>query len=60
MSDKENKRRFALNISIKDRTVYIDFPEPIQWIGMDKIMALQLADMIITHANQIKDRNKEN
>lgn len=59
MSSKDDKQRFALNISVKDRTVYMDFPEPVNWIAMDKEMTLQVANILIQHAKSIKDKSKE-
>src|SRR5258707_15461793 len=60
MSNRVKDATFAINISVEDRTVFIDFPKPVSWVGMDKRVALQLADVLIEHANKIRDRTKEN
>ena len=51
--DDEGTLTFA--ITVKDRTVILEFGKPIEWIGMSKQDALGLAELLARRANEIKE-----
>jgi hypothetical protein len=49
----DDEGSLTLAITIKDRTVIIAFPKPVEWIGMSKQDALAIAQLLIERANEI-------
>lgn len=49
----DDEGQTAIAITTMDKTVIIHFPQPTQWIGMNKQEALTLAEMIRTRAETI-------
>jgi hypothetical protein len=42
-----------LTVSIRDKTVVIDFGKDLSWIGMPREQAISFANMILAKANQL-------
>lgn len=43
-----------LGMAVIDRTLIIDVGKPVAWIGLDYHTAVQLAEMILKRAHEIK------
>lgn len=40
-------------VTVKDKTLIIDFGKPVAWLGLDKATALALADIIKKRCEEI-------
>jgi hypothetical protein len=51
--DKTDEGEIAIAIGHKQNKVVINFGKPVAWIGFDKRQALEIAQLIRSHAQQI-------
>lgn len=51
-ADDEGELKIA--ITVKDKTVIIAFEKPITWIGLAKQDAINLANVLLSRANEIE------
>jgi len=45
-----------LAILVRDNTVVIEFGKSVAWLGLDADGAIEFANLILAHANEIKSR----
>jgi hypothetical protein len=45
--------QLRIGITVKDKTVIVDFFKPVVWVGLDKATALALAETIKKRAEEI-------
>lgn len=51
--DKDDEGELRLAVTVRDRTIIIDFGKPVAWIGLDKIAATQLAATILKRVKEL-------
>jgi hypothetical protein len=54
--NQDDEGELQLAILVRDNTVVIEFGKSVKWIGLDADGAIEFANLILAHANEIKSR----
>lgn len=52
---ENDEGELKIAIGVKDNTIIVDFGKQVCWLGLDKQSALELANILIKHANSMKE-----
>jgi hypothetical protein len=56
MLNADDEGQLQMGITVKDKTVIIDFGKPVVWFGMDYHTAMNFAGTIMMRAQEIKPK----
>jgi len=49
----DDEGQLCIAVTVKDKTLIVDFGKPVAWIGLDKATALALAETIKRRCNEL-------
>lgn len=56
--DDEGQLKYGVATDRENNVIILEFGKPLAWLGLDKSAAIQLANVLLTKATELKDEKE--